>query len=533
MRGRRLLFGSGKMMTAYLDRDLGLVIMSDDDGLITNMYNRQNGNSVDATSIGQTFLARGVNLISVAVWLADPTFPTYVVRVFQNGPGGASVGTTKRGRVARSGDPEMIVTWTPGECPLTPGQIYYLEVTKDVGGVFNVALVNAANPYAFGQAYTNGIGMPGTDLAATIMEEESAGSATQSRVRFTSDAVVTDADRRTNQLVVQWTTDVASDSLVESAVEHPPYTIGHYDPQLVTRHSLTVTGLQSHTRYHYRVTSARTNYRPAISRDFVICTRPAASNLLVNPSFEEGSGASPRSSFPGWVKSGGVDIRSSDGTWFWSLKPTNGAWLCQGAVNGSTSDGHIYQRVSGVTPGREYTFSAWVMTAPREKTNSLTSGTVYKYDVWDRDTRIIYMRLGIDPTGGTNPTAPTVRWTPRMYSHLHYCNLAKTAVAQSSNLTVFVSMKGDQVEWHNYAVDNCVLTTENIPTRFASPTLSSNGTFRTTLLSRANRTNIIEASTNLTNWTTVTNFLNKTGVALFTDPSTTNTSRRFFRARVP
>jgi len=106
-------------------------------------------------------------------------------------------------------------------------------------------------------------------------------------------------------------------------------------------------------------------------------------------------------------------------------------------------------------------------------------------------------------------------------------------VAQSSNLTVFVSMKGDQVEWHNYAVDNCVLTTENIPTRFASPTLSSNGTFQTTLLSRANRTNIIEASTNLTNWTTVTNFLNKTGVALFTDPSTTNTSRRFFRARVP
>jgi hypothetical protein len=525
MPGGHLWLGDGATMTPYPDRDLGLVIMSDDDGLITNMYNRQNGNSVDATSVGQSFTARGVNLISAAVWLADPTFPTYAVRIFQNGPGGAPVGTIKRGRVARSGDPEMIVTWAPGECPLTPGQTFYLELTKDAGGVFNVALVNTANPYAYGQAYTNGIVVPGTDLAGTIMEEESTGSAIRPTVTFTADPEITDVNRGTNQLTIQWDTDVTSDSLVEYAVEHPPYTLTNYTSQVVTAHRLTLTGLQPHTMYHYRITSRREHHRPAISRDFVICTRPAATNLLVNPSFEEGSGVSPRSSLPGWVKSGGVDIRASDGTWFWNLKPTNGAWFCQGAVNGSTSDGHIYQRVSNITPGLEYAFSAWVMTAPREN-------STWKYDVWDRDTRNIYMRLGIDPAGGTNAAASTVQWTPRMYSHRHYCNLAKTAVAQSSNLTVFVSMKGDQVEWHNFAVDNCLLTTEPIPTRFISPTISSNGTFQTTIRSRANRTNIIEASTTLTNWTTVTNFVNKTGAALFTEPSATNSAQRFFRARV-
>ena len=28
----------------------------------------------------------------------------------------------------------LIVTWAPGECPITPGETSYLEVTKDGGG---------------------------------------------------------------------------------------------------------------------------------------------------------------------------------------------------------------------------------------------------------------------------------------------------------------------------------------------------------------------------------------------------------------
>lgn len=526
MPGGCLWLGDGTTMTPYPDRDLGLVIMSDDDGLLTNLYARQSGAIFSGvTSVGQTFIARGVNLISAAAWLADSSAPTYVLRILQNGPSGATVGTAKRGKPARVGaDPEMIVTWAPGECPLVPGQTYYLEITKDGGGTFNSVYANNSDPYPYGQAYRDGVAMTGNDLAGTLMEEQSAGSAARPSVTFLTDPTVTEANRRSNAVTIQWTTDVASDSLVEYAVENPPYAMTRQDATMVTSHSMIVTGLQSHTLYHYRVTSAATNYRAAVSRDQVICTKPAASNLLVNPSFELGTGASPRSTIPGWTKSGGVDIRTSDGTWFWSFKPTNGTWLCQGAVNGSTSDGYIYQPVAGVTPGREYTFSAWLMTAPREN-------SAWKYDVWNSQGRLIYMRLGIDPTGGTNAASSSIQWTPRMYSHRRYTNLAKTVAARSTNITVFVSMKGDGVEWHNYAIDDCVLTAEDIPARFRAPNFS-NGLFRAEWTCRASRTNVIEVSTNLASWSLLTNFLNLSGSASLEFPVGTNPAPRFFRLRI-
>lgn len=526
MPGGCLHVGNGTTLTAWPDRDLGVVIMSDDDGLITDLFTRSSGAPLSSvTSVGQTFTAHGASLISAAFWLADPSAPTYVLRVLANGPGGTQIGTTKRGKPARlTADPEMIVAWAPGECPLTAGQLYYLEVTKDGGGTFNSVYVNRSNPYASGQAYQAGAALAGVDLAGTIMEEESAGSAAQPAVRIPSDPYVPQVGRTTNQFRVTWTTDVPSDSKVEYAAEHPPYTAALIDPAMALNHSVTLTELQAHTMYHFRVTSTTTNRRPAVSRDFVICTRPAATNLLVNPSFEDGTGASPRSTIPGWTKTGGADIRTSDGSWFWSLKPTNGTWLLQGTVNGSASDANVYQRVSGVTPGGEYTFSAWVMTAMREN-------NAWKYDVWNSQGRLIYMRLGIDPTGGTNPTNATVQWTPRMYSHRHYTQLARTAVAQNTNLTVFISMKGDGGEWHNYGVDDCTLTREDIPLRFEAPTLLPDRALQLTLLGRANRTNVIEASSTLTNWGAVTSVWNATGQKVITNPPPAGVSNRFFRAR--
>ena len=464
-----------------------------------------------------------MNLISAAFWLNDPTFPTYVVRVYQNGPGGTQVGTTKRGRLPRPGaDPEMIVIWTPGECPLVPNQTYYIEVTKDGGGTYNVALVNTSNPYAYGDAYLNGSLLSGTDLAGTLMEEASAGSATQKTIRFLSDPTIVESNRGPDRVTLSWVTDVSSDSRIEYAVEYTPYAATNYFSEPVTNHFLTVSNLQPNSLYHFRVTSSDTNSRPAISRDFVGCTRNAASNLLANGSFEEGSGASPRAVIPGWNKAG-MDIEASSGNWFFSLKPTNGSWFCQGAVNGSGSDGYIYQQVSGVTPGLDYTFSAWVMTAMRE------NGT-WKYDVWDRRERLIYARLGIDPTGGTDPNSANVQWTPRFYSHLRFTQAAKTVLAQSNTVTVFVRMTGSGGEWHLYGIDDCVLTHEEVPLRFG-PELSLGSKFHMTLYGKANETNIIEASTNLSTWGSLGPIANRSGTVQFSVPAPTNFTQRFFRAR--
>src|SRR5436309_15679492 len=101
------------------------------------------------------------------------------------------------------------------------------------------------------------------------------------------------------------------------------------------------------------------------------------------------------------------------------------------------------------------------------------------------------MLLGIDPTGGTNAASPSVQWTPRIYSHRHYSNVARTAVAQSTNLTVFISMKGTGVEWHLYAVDDCILSQESIPTRLSQTSLVQNGPLQAVLTSKAYRRNAI------------------------------------------
>jgi hypothetical protein len=526
MPGGCLWVGSATQVISDPDRDLGLIIMSDDDGLLTALFARSSGPSwSNATSVGQTWVARGVNLISAAFWLADPAAPAYVVRVRQGGPGGGPVGPEKRGKPARLfADPEMVVTWGPGECPLVPGEVYYVEVTSDGGGPFNVIYVNTGDPYAEGDAYRDGVPVRGTDLAGTLVEEETLGSATRPAVRITADPVVPAGRRGSNEFTVEWSTDVAADSRVEYAVEHPPYALVSGSTELVTTHSITLSNLQPHTLYHYQVSSARPDHRPAVSRDVVVCTRPAARNLLVNPGFEEGIGPSPQSVIPGWTKGGSIDIKVSDGTWFWGLAPNSGTWLLEGAVNGTASDGFIYQRVAGVSPGQEYTFSAWVMTAMREN-------NTWKYDVWNDPGRLIHLRLGLDPTGGTDPTAPTVRWTPRLYSHRRYTNLAKSAAAQGTNLTVFVSLKGTGGQWHLYAVDDCVLTHEEILTRLREPWVRDDGVFQASVLSRANRTNVIEISTNLAHWTSWTTLLNRTGITNFSGGSVTHAAARYFRAR--
>ncbi|HEY5910182.1 MAG TPA: hypothetical protein VJA21_06210, partial [Verrucomicrobiae bacterium] len=419
-----LWLGSVGNVQPVPDRDLGLVIMADDDGLVTDMYTRSGGANLSGSSVGQTFTARGVNLISVAAWLPESPAPTYQFAIREGGPGGTPVGTVKSGMPARvTADPEVLVTWAPGECPLTPGQTYYLEITRP-GGLVNAAMANPNNPYAYGNAYQNQVAVPATDLACTIMEEQTAGSAALRTVKVVAGPQVLENERNTNSLTVRWTTDFPSDSKVEFAFDTPPYTRSVYNPQPVISHAVTLTGLKPNAMYHYRVSSAASSYRTGTAQDMVICTKASQTNLLLNPGFELGSGAGPSRPVVAWTAGGNLDIKESNGTWFWGIPPHSGGWLLEGAVNNNVSDGYIYQQVP-VTPGKNYTFSAWVTTWLREGNPDR-----WKYDVWNDRNRLIYMRLGIDPYGGTTPQSGNIQWTPRMYSHMRYSNLAKTATAR-------------------------------------------------------------------------------------------------------
>ena len=284
MPGGCLYLGDSQGVTAFPDRDLGVIIMSDDDGLLTNLSARPGGGNWSMSRLGQTFIARGASLVSAAFWLADPAAPGYEVQVYQEGPGGAPVGPVRRGKPARvTADPEMLVIWPPGECPLTPGQTYYIEVRRAGGGVFNAAYVHPGNPYPFGQVYRDGVALASADVAGTTMEESSPGSATRAAIRFISDPAVGEADRGSRTLTVRWATDHLR-KIEPLILLHP-----HFTDQLATS---TVLKRRAH---------------PAPPGPFRWVQPPSPGTVICTAGYIESAG------HPGWIGSGGPREAIMDG----------------------------------------------------------------------------------------------------------------------------------------------------------------------------------------------------------------------------
>jgi hypothetical protein len=145
------------------------------------------------------------------------------------------------------------------------------------------------------------------------------------------------------------------------------------------------------------------------------------------------TGAPPRQIPEGWqpfILSGDLTYMQDVDT-FWGA-PSLRMWS-----NGGTFTAGIWTRVEGVQPGTAYTASiAW--------------GAPNAPETFGR-------RLGIDPTGGTDPAAPTVAWGPMHYGPgriLNYpppdVNIDVTAVAQAGVVTVFVYVEHPQSTGDNF-----------------------------------------------------------------------------------
>ena len=157
-------------------------------------------------------------------------------------------------------------------------------------------------------------------------------------------------------------------------------------------------------------------------------------NLISNCNFDTFSGSPPRQTPTGWVPfvlAGDLTfMQDSDSYWG---PPSLRMWS-----NGNTFVAGIWTQVGGLQPGVSYKASiGWA--GPNEP------------DAFGR-------RLGIDPTGGADPNAPTVIWGPmhrgagRILNRMPPAvNIDVSAVAQSSTVTVFVYVD------HNYSTgDNFI-----------------------------------------------------------------------------
>jgi hypothetical protein len=105
---------------------------------------------------------------------------------------------------------------------------------------------------------------------------------------------------------------------------------------------------------------------------------------------------------------------------------------------GKPFDAAVYQQVA-VTPGISYSLSGWTL--------SLCGGSARPTDC-PPDYYMSKM-LGIDPTGGTDPLAPTVTWVEdrRNFPESGWVNLRMGTTAQSPYMTLFARIRSP-LRWH-------------------------------------------------------------------------------------
>lgn len=95
----------------------------------------------------------------------------------------------------------------------------------------------------------------------------------------------------------------------------------------------------------------------------------------------------------------------------------------------ATHDGGVYQQVSGITPGADLRFSVFAY---------VWSNTFDETDISEEDGDV-FVQVGIDPAGGTDPESESVVWSPSgVEQYDAYNEYEVEAQAEGDTITVFV-----------------------------------------------------------------------------------------------
>ncbi|MGR9088778.1 MAG: malectin domain-containing carbohydrate-binding protein, partial [Gammaproteobacteria bacterium] len=145
------------------------------------------------------------------------------------------------------------------------------------------------------------------------MDGGSGGDTTPPVISAVQAASITD-----DSATINWTTNEASDSVVDYGTTSAYGSTGG-DPALVTSHSVTLTGLNSDTLYHFEASSTDPSGNTASSGDLTFTTSPANGNPseLLNETFTRPDSGTVGN---GWVETetGGASVTLSNGRLFFA-----------------------------------------------------------------------------------------------------------------------------------------------------------------------------------------------------------------------
>ncbi|HUV04974.1 MAG TPA: carboxypeptidase regulatory-like domain-containing protein [Armatimonadota bacterium] len=155
--------------------DLGFTICEEKDNLGTSYAVSPGRRARLVRAVGQTFVARGKNILFASAFVSRATpYAAYVrFSIHENGPGGRQIGPSKGTSIGA----DTAVAWLPEEVNVTPGKTYYLHIESYEGGRFHA--YEEPDAYAKGGAYNDAVLDRKYDLAAWISGELSESEQTR------------------------------------------------------------------------------------------------------------------------------------------------------------------------------------------------------------------------------------------------------------------------------------------------------------------------------------------------------------------
>ncbi len=420
------------------------------------------------TEYVQTFVASGAELRIAQMMLAGPGGED-LMQASVHGwagtyPPGSQIGPTKHANMGENVFHGFV--WGPGEVPLTPSAAYANKYRRADGQAF--AIYGDTDRYSQGQAYFDGAPQSGIDMAGRLVFKE------QDRGEIALSSLVLTPISAT-EIRATFQTDVtATATLVHSAGSSPFDVIAPASTSVATLHDVTLRHLTPNTTYPISVlaynasrnvlrsppvqvatlntiaplsgtvesqigpvagaeviveevglstltdpagqftfpavptgrhlllvqavahasTSITVDVTPAEAGDAAITTS-AYSNLLASSDASPAAGWTAFGHFNGAFNSGAFDVDARTGP-KWVGYVTNGANPATGVHGGM-------HRTVSVEPGKTHRFGGFVQTRAFGSADDPIDG-------------LAVARIGVDPTGGTDPDASTVLWSRFLFT---------------------------------------------------------------------------------------------------------------------